>query len=967
MTPKDKVLEAIDNEDFFRERFSDIDFDATGEAKVSCFMHADGGTPNLGINVSGVGHCFSCGGKFKDILGFAFLWNKHTAKELSYDNIVKSLYHKYVHPIADPALVNRWHKNLLKNPTKQKELQSVKMIDLDDIEKHKIGYDPDTNRFTVPITTSEGWVHDIRKISIDKGNKFKNMPLDGHEAKDKKARGELTHGKGSRLFPIANMNKQQVIVCEGEWDAIMLDKHGFNGVSAGGITNWNQEVYRLKGKDVIVMFDNDVKDNGANPGQEAAEKMCDKIYYIAKSVKNVVLPKGDVSDFFEDGGTAEALSQMIGASQEPILEPEEEKIIKVPTIASLQSDKYYGKRVAVDCKLTGESEDHYTIPKDWALICDQGAGNSCNECPMNKSQGRIQGRIEPGSVEALEMIEEKDANIIGKIRKENGNIPKCSRLRYERETVSNLHTVSISPTMQRDNKATEVDRLIVWNTCERLETNAEYTFTGRVTHDPLTQKTVFIIEEAKQKELSFRSFKTPSKKKREELKRKFGPKEMTVESILEKHYEMMELLAHNVTYIYGRPHLHTAMDLTFHSPLQMELDGVVRNTFIETLVIGDTNTGKNEVLDRLCQHYAGGVVVDSGATTRAGLIGGESKGMFKWGLYVRQTGMLIGLDEGTHLAETIADLRCIREGKADYVKNLAQRQTVCMTRLVILANDPGGSLSMNAYPVTAMKHLFKAGADMSRFTMAYFMREEDVDSDVINRSHPPLLDTAITQDDFQLRLSNAWALHHSNIIVDKATTETVYKEAKAMASKYSSAIPLVQDATMKHKLPALGGALAATQYNMSEDGTQLIVTSEYMKAARILLEEHYDSPACNYLEFSKKIYANNTIANTEAVDAIFENEATDSEGNVEHSIEHLLSARDLDAEHVADSFMHCTNYGAAKVIIKKLIMNRCLVKNNNLYQKTPAFEKYLKEKRSSGETFIKLPRHKMGRGSNTKG
>jgi len=208
-----------------------------------------------------------------------------------------------------------------------------------------------------------------------------------------------------------------------------------------------------------------------------------------------------------------------------------------------------------------------------------------------------------------------------------------------------------------------------------------------------------------------------------------------------------------------------------------------------------------------------------------------------------------------------------------------------------------------------------------------------------------MIDTDITREDFQLRLANAWALGVDQINISDATVQEVYKQAKRISGKYSSRIPIVQKETMKKKLPSMAAALAATQYNMSDDGKQLIVLPEHVIAVCMLLEEHYDSDACQYDMYSENEFTNSSLTDVTMVDAIFEEEAKVTGGKITHCIQHLLSQRDIDIDYLSDSFVYCELPMATRRVLKTFVVNRCLERKGRVYVKTKAFTQYLKDKK----------------------
>jgi len=108
-----------------------------------------------------------------------------------------------------------------------------------------------------------------------------------------------------------------VFLTEGEKDADNLVKLGFEATtSALGAGKWrNSYTEALRGALVLICPDND------DAGWKHALNVLQEIYYDAECCKIIRLsgPGKDVSDWIEDGGTAEALREL--ADNEPIIMP----------------------------------------------------------------------------------------------------------------------------------------------------------------------------------------------------------------------------------------------------------------------------------------------------------------------------------------------------------------------------------------------------------------------------------------------------------------------------------------------------------------------------------------------------------------------------------------------------------------------------------------------------------------------
>lgn len=87
-----------------------------------------------------------------------------------------------------------------------------------------------------------------------------------------------------RLYNVdAAWSAEEIVICEGEFDAMIMEQHGFNAVGVPGATGWKSSFvgYIKTAKKVWVMYDPD-KD-----GQNQAIKVADALGQIAR---NVVIP-----------------------------------------------------------------------------------------------------------------------------------------------------------------------------------------------------------------------------------------------------------------------------------------------------------------------------------------------------------------------------------------------------------------------------------------------------------------------------------------------------------------------------------------------------------------------------------------------------------------------------------------------------------------------------------------------------
>lgn len=119
---------------------------------------------------------------------------------------------------------------------------------------------------------------------------------------------------------------QTVYVVEGEKDLLTMLRMGYKAtLTAGGSGDWQPEFADiLEGKNLIIMQDNDDKGNGLTRDILAS------VQGRVKSIKVVLpytdKPGGDVSDYFDCGGTCEELEEMISKAEAVKIDTEAEVV-----------------------------------------------------------------------------------------------------------------------------------------------------------------------------------------------------------------------------------------------------------------------------------------------------------------------------------------------------------------------------------------------------------------------------------------------------------------------------------------------------------------------------------------------------------------------------------------------------------------------------------------------------------------
>lgn len=144
-----------------------------------------------------------------------------------------------------------------------------------------------------------GWLSIPYITALGKCVGFKFRRLDDNKPKYGSPLGQVSH-----LYNVADITKRsaRIVVCEGELDTIVVSGVlGLPAVGCPGVAAWKQHYPRLlNGYDMVyIAGDNDIKEDGTNPGQEFARR-------VASEVMNatiVSLPAGsDISDYYLQNG-----------------------------------------------------------------------------------------------------------------------------------------------------------------------------------------------------------------------------------------------------------------------------------------------------------------------------------------------------------------------------------------------------------------------------------------------------------------------------------------------------------------------------------------------------------------------------------------------------------------------------------------------------------------------------------------
>lgn len=154
---------------------------------------------------------------------------------------------------------------------------------------------------SIPYITALGLVAGFKFRRLDDGKPKYGSPL----------------GQKSHLYNVADvlLDSHRIAVCEGELDTVILSGVcGIPAVGIPGVAAWKPHFAKLlNGYDnVYIVGDNDVKEDGTNPGADFARRVASE---VLNSTIVSLPPTMDVNDFYLKEGV-EGIKKLFGDKSE---------------------------------------------------------------------------------------------------------------------------------------------------------------------------------------------------------------------------------------------------------------------------------------------------------------------------------------------------------------------------------------------------------------------------------------------------------------------------------------------------------------------------------------------------------------------------------------------------------------------------------------------------------------------------
>lgn len=910
-----------------------VDTSQADEKKCVCPFHEDS-SPSCGVNVQK--QCFKCPvceakGDLIDLAAGNMKVKRATIvahlEQLQGDNETDPI---------DGGLISSWHNILMSNAKDLELLKTRKGITPKTCKEYLIGRDDD--RFTIPVQGRTGSYINVRKWSpTDTRRKVINL-----------------RGRGRRqLFPLVALEKDVVVLTEGEFKALLLRQLGFNGLSpTGGAStwspNWNHE---FKDKVVYIVYDVD------DAGRRGAQKVARSLHGIAKEVRVVDLPidrnefpRGDVTDFVVhlNMGATE-IQAALDASEvwrpDPLTQvyDDDDNVYDAPLHETSRAE-YYHKFVKTQAVVSAKDTAPFIIPKKAKITCTRDT-NFCGLCPvLNQPGEEVTLEVPPKHPAILSLVNISVEGMAVGLKAVAAIPRRCDVVRFQITETQNVEEVRLVPEIRIKNDKEDEKHVVrrAFYVGHGLDPNTSYLFQARVVPEPKTQYATLLAYDAQASVDSLSAFRLEDP---DEL-RIFQPSTWTKEGLERKLADLYEDLEANVTRIYQRRDLHLFYDLVYHSVLYVPFQGRRVKGWMEGLVIGDSGQGKSETLSNLMRHYQLGEKIDSKGATVAGILGGmqesQKRWFVSWGIVPLNDRRLVALEEvkgmSTAVIEKLTDMRS--SGIAELAK-IEKARTNCRTRMIWVSN-PRSDMQLAAYNfgIFAVKELIGALEDVRRFDAVIAVASGDVPRDVLNMRDKdrPQAQPRHTSDLCRKMILWAWSRAPQQVHFEPDAVEAILSAAESMGKKFVSNVPIVEAADQRLKLARASCALAARTASFSDPtGEGLLVRKCHAEYIHEYFDRIYSSPSLGYSDYSNLIRGENSIKDSEEVAAMVK--------GLSNAKDAVASMLDWQGFSVMD-WMDITEHDKddAKDHIGLLVRKNAIKRGRGgLYYKTPPFISLLRD------------------------
>ena len=617
---------------------------------------------------------------------------------------------------------------------------------------------------------------------------------------------------------------------------------------------------------------------------------------------------------------------------------------------------FSGRAVRTRVMVAGKKHTPYIVPKKVEYNCWGRENCKKYSCPLYDIPSHtLYKDLSTTDRELIQMIGIGDDNIKGIVKNLSG-IPNCAKYTTDVVEDTNVDELLVIPMAEEETDVTPgeegkyVMRRVYAAGGLRINENKYYELTGYVYPHPKNQESTILVKSFKPLQDVVESFDLT-----DEVKEQLGifqPVDYSPAAIEEKLTAIVNDLTYNVTKIVERDDILLGVLLVYHSVLRFKVpwaNDPIRG-WAEMKIVGDTGTGKSELVRNIMTYAGLGTRVNAESTSRTGLTykmeqsGSGGAWYIVWGAWALADKEMIWIDEDTGISkEDYGEMTLARsDGKLE-VKRAVTAETPCRVRAILSGNVPKGKrIGDYAQGVESLKEIFN-NEDIRRFDFAAFMRSNDVAEETYNQkigTFPSFID----KETFKNSVLFSWSRKPEDVIFTDEAIERILEVSTSLSKLYGKAtdIPLVSPSDQRNKMARLTVALAALTHSVDETGARIVVQPGHVEFIYEYLKALYNSPGAglNYYarlaikeeDMTQERYDSYTTA-LKGVDTLATNYKF-YEFIKLFAQQKYLRLGDIEA-------MLSIDKDEAKAIVNQLVRMRMIQMTSGGYRKTPRFNAYI--------------------------
>lgn len=939
---KQHVIATVSSETYYRKRFPQ--WNPTNRPNQICPWHDDQ-KPSLSVNLhNGGARCHACSKRLGNIVHF-----EQERLDISEAEATQKLYGEFIRPIVPDEILATMQETLASSSKIRKILATDCGITAKGIELFALGWDSSTRRLAFPVFDRWGQLVNLRMY---RPPRFRSKADEAFKVLNLKGYG------GNDLYSWPHFEEftldEPVFVMASEKETVIGMQQGLQCVCAtAGEQSWLDNW-----KDYFVGYDIGIVAQKDTVGRDAAAKKFASLQTVA-NYASIVEPPGETKDF------ADYVTKEKGSGDD--------------LLAAFNSQRQGTERRRTKTKVAGRSQevgDFFTKRRKSSLPSDANAP----KLPPSYSETLVR-LVDVGHCpEMLNQVVKTTGIIAAKATrtytipwrfkvKIKGNPQKYFAVSMGRTLLSFIGVSDITireimrDLLENDKAVVEPDSYItaaeveviptasvdtdvpyVTQRCyfigQRIEANIPYELEIVPTTDRRSQETIGIITRATPIARAVEAATFTA----EELATLQVFKPAGKESVWDRLMSLAEELSRHQTKIYNRPDWHLVALMTWLSPIgwMFPYEKEIQRGWLNSLVVGDTQTGKSQVVQTYQRLFRAGTVVNAENCTYVGLVGGAIKMgsgqfMLRWGRIPLCDKQLVVIEELSGLSvEEISNMSDVRSsGIARLDKGGLSAETNARTRLLALSNVRPVSKNLAGYlsGVKAVQELVGHGEDIARFDLISTLVDSEVSNEVINRPFSTRGDAAATPPETWQRLCQfIWALKPNQIKITTDAYLACLEETKRLSDIYHPAVPVFKGGSGRYKLARVAAAIACLQF--SWNGKAILVLEDHVLAAANFLELLYNKPSFGYNEWSRQMFDRDGVKDVKALDTKLREVLRNSKtrGKVMESLVH--AAKFNRDELCAVASLQIT---AADSFIGVMVRERVLRKGDaNVWEITPA-------------------------------